>query len=527
MTSKPLHGMKIRRLRDAQGMTQVEAAKRLGISASYFNLIEHNQRPLTVSLLFKFGKLFDVDVQSFSDGDEARLSRDLRGVFADSLFGENRVGDDDLDDVAASFPALAETVINLYSAYSNARETIQALGEKLSDEAFLPATSHEMREALTSIRTFSEILHHHKDVPDEERRRFREIVVEESSRLSTIVDRVIEIAEGGRKQALVQTRPLADHVDGFIEAQSNHFPELEAAAEEFRSTLDQSSGDLTAGLLDTVTGELNVAVQYRPSTDYRDRGPSVRAEQHRVHLPHQLPTADLNFALARLIGERRQRGEIEAIVEQGPAFPDRARPLVEAALTKYFAGAVLMPYQAFLEAALECGYDIELLGQRFEVSFEQACHRLTTLNRPGASGTPFHLVKVDIAGNVIARYEGSGMRIPRYGGVCPLWNIHFAFATPGETITQLSEMPDGTTYFCFARTVERPFIGHGQPRSYVAIGLGCDKVYADELIYASGKDFDAKDMATPVGINCRICERNECDQRALRSLTGIGSNVSL
>jgi hypothetical protein len=192
------------------------------------------------------------------------------------------------------------------------------------------------------------------------------------------------------------------------------------------------------------------------------------------------------------------------------------------ALAKYLAGAVLMPYRSFRDAALELRYDIEALQHRFTTSFEQTCHRLTTLQRPLAQGIPFHFMRVDIAGNVSKRYSGSGMHIPRYGGLCPRWNIHTAFMSPGSIQRQIARMPDGSTYFCLARTISRQGVGYRMPMSHLAIGIGCDISHAHGLVYADAMNLGSEDAVTPVGAGCRFCDRNDCRQRAFPFTTGRG-----
>ena len=80
---KTFMGVRLRRLREERGMTQVALARALDLSASYLNQLEQNQRPLTVPVLLKINAVFGVDVQRFSDDDEARLITGLREVLAD------------------------------------------------------------------------------------------------------------------------------------------------------------------------------------------------------------------------------------------------------------------------------------------------------------------------------------------------------------------------------------------------------------------------------------------------------------
>ena len=167
-----------------------------------------------------------------------------------------------------------------------------------------------------------------------------------------------------------------------------------------------------------------------------------------------------------------------------------ARDMYRQVLAGYLAGAVLMPYDAFLAAARDLRHDIELLGRRFEVSFEQACHRLTTLHRPGAEGVPFHFLRVDIAGNISKRFNGSGLRIPRFGGACPRWNLHAAFLTPGRLCRQLVRLPEGATYIFLARAVQHATPGFGKPAAYISTSIGCDASFAGQLIYADDLNLD-------------------------------------
>mgnify|MGYP000010411447 CR=1 FL=1 len=121
--------------------------------------------------------------------------------------------------------------------------------------------------------------------------------------------------------------------------------------------------------------------------------------------------------------------------------------LVRRALAGYAAAAIRMPYDRFLRAAQQRSYDIESLTGLFGASFEQVAHRLTTLHRPGAEGVPFFFIRVDPAGNVSKRLDGAGFPFAAHGGGCPLWNLHSAFRSPGEVLTQWLELPDSQRFF--------------------------------------------------------------------------------
>src|SRR5690606_24447571 len=90
-------------------------------------------------------------------------------------------------------------------------------------------------------------------------------------------------------------------------------------------------------------------------------------------------------AAARIAGAET----LEIIARHPMLASEPARELAVSALHSYFAGAVLMPYDAFLEAAEALRYDVDGLARRFNVSYEQAAHRLATLRRRGAEGVRF------------------------------------------------------------------------------------------------------------------------------------------
>ena len=82
-----------------------------------------------------------------------------------------------------------------------------------------------------------------------------------------------------------------------------------------------------------------------------------------------------------------------------------------------------MPYEPFLAEAQACQYDIDHLATRFGVSFEQACHRATTLQREGAQGVPFFFLRIDKAGNVTKRFNSTGFPLAEHGGACPRLDV--------------------------------------------------------------------------------------------------------
>ena len=121
------------------------------------------------------------------------------------------------------------------------------------------------------------------------------------------------------------------------------------------------------------------------------------------------------------------RETIETLVRAAQTTSPEAAMLIRIGLLNYTAGALLMPYEAFLAAARSLRHDMEALASRFGVSFEQACNRLSTLQRPGARGVPFFFLRVDPAGNVSKRFAAA-FRCSRSGRSASSWKAPSRYA---------------------------------------------------------------------------------------------------
>ena len=286
-----------------------------------------------------------------------------------------------------------------------------------------------------------------------------------------------------------------DAVDRAAETVANAPDGIEARAisllERSGVTVRQAAGsDLRQ--FDRARRELTLAANAAPST-------------RRFQLLHQLALLTQNDLL-------------EATLDLARFQTADARAIAKIGLANYFAGAALMPYRRFLAAAQETRHDLELLADRFGASIEQVAHRLSTLQRAGAKGVPFFFVRVDQAGTITKRHSATRLQFARYGGACPLWNVHRAFETPGRFLRQLAETPDGIRYFCLARDVSKPGGSFRAPVRRYAIGLGCEIKHAQALTYADDMDLSNPTAYQPIGISCRICERPDCHQRSVPPL---------
>lgn len=298
-----------------------------------------------------------------------------------------------------------------------------------------------------------------------------------------------------------------------IERWRNHFADLDAAAESLADELRLGSGDLYGAIAERLRAKHGITIRVLPADVLPDTLRRLDLHARQLQLSELLDPASRTFAVAFQLGQIEARAEIDALAKAA-GFTDRAAErLYRRHLLGYFAAAVMMPYARFLRGCEATGYDIELLQRRFGAGFEQVAHRLTTLQRVGARGLPFFMIRIDRAGQASKRYPGaSGAALVEAEARCPLWQLHNAFDRPGTLNVQLVELEDGARWLTMARTVMPQGRRFGAVRAEFAIGLGVEASLARGLVAASGLDLAG--AAMPIGLGCRGCFRGDCPQRS-------------
>ncbi|WP_109806965.1 helix-turn-helix domain-containing protein [Sphingosinithalassobacter portus] len=300
-----------------------------------------------------------------------------------------------------------------------------------------------------------------------------------------------------------------EEVRDWFQAEGNYIDALDRSAEVLRETLADNE-PIDRAIEDRLRLWHAVGIE-RDDSD--GTGLSRFDKDKRVfHLNNGLPPESRAFQLANLLVRLELPNEMQLVAKDAELATDAARELLSVGLANYAAGALLMPYGAFRNQAQAVRHDIDRLRQRFGVSFEQACHRLSTLQRPGDVGLPVFFCRVDMAGNITKRHSATRLQFARFGGACPLWVVHEAVAIPDRVLVQRAEMPDGTRYVVMAKGLVKPSGRFARaPRRY-AVALGCEEIHADDFVYSDA--LSASGAATPIGTSCRICPRTDCDQRA-------------
>ncbi len=417
--NKIFAGPRLRRMRNALSLTQTAMAEGLGISPSYLNLIERNQRPLTVQLLLKLSSVYKVDLdelQSESTGGVAQL----REVFSDVLLAGELPGDQELVEMAEAAPNAANGVIRLYRAYKEQAERLSGLAELLARE--------------------------------------------------------------GHDASLSAARLPMDEVRDVFEKRTNYFARIETAAERFYDEL-KPGDDLSAALRTWLRSTHGIVVKLLPVHTMPGLRRRYDRHSMRLFLSERLSPFDQLREISMEASQLALRNEILAELDDLKLTTDEARRIARFELARYAAHAIMMPYGNFLAAAQRARYDIDVLRSRFAVSFEQAANRLTMLQKPGASGVPFFMLEIDNAGHRFRKAGAQGYPQARFGGDCPKLNIHAAFEHPGQILTDHIEMPDGAEFICISRTLDGPQGAFNERVRRTALLIGCDVAHKDELVY--------------------------------------------
>ncbi|SEO94656.1 hypothetical protein SAMN04490248_1172 [Salinihabitans flavidus] len=315
----------------------------------------------------------------------------------------------------------------------------------------------------------------------------------------------------GRQDVQMQPSPW-DEVRDFFHYCDNYIDAVDRAAEHFAARAPAAGGIRAAAIRALNTA--GISVEFTDTDALRHYDPASKT----LHLSTRAAPPTQLFQLLLQVALLERNDLLEATLDLARFQTDAARAIAKIGLANYFAGAALMPYAVFLAAAQDTRHDLEVLANRFSASIEQVAHRLSTLQRPGAKGVPFFFVRVDQAGTITKRHSAARLQFARFGGACPLWNVHRAFETPGRFLRQLAETPDGVRYVSLARDISKPGGHFGAPVRRYAIALGCEVKYAAALVFADHMDIDNPNAYEPIGISCRICERRDCHQRSVPPL---------
>lgn len=449
-STKLFIGPKIRNIRLESAQTQAKFAENLGISTSYLNQLENNQRHATATVLMALAQTYAVDIRSLSDNESERMLADLMEATNDKFFEGFALSNRDLKQVISNTPNFAKAFLTLHKSTQNLRD-------------YLAETDQQNK------------------------------------------------APGGQMTAY-------DEVRDYYHYNNNYFDTLDRAGEAVANTLESDKAPLSEKLTSYLTKHHNIKTIIGGPADYPMAIRHYDARAKTLYLNPNNRSSTNAFNLAHQIALLEQEDEIKHLAKNANFRSAGAVEICKIGLANYFAGSVLLPYQAFFEQADLLRHDLELMGGHFQASIEQIAHRLSTLQRPELKGIPFFFARVDQAGNITKRHSATKLQFARYGSACPLWNVHRAFEVPGRIIRQLAETPDGERYLCVATAINIRSGGFRDPVRRYALALGCETKFIDNIVYGDDLSSEKEEAYEPIGISCRTCERKQCHQRSVPPL---------
>jgi predicted transcriptional regulator/transcriptional regulator with XRE-family HTH domain len=449
-------GPKIRRARIARGETQTAMARSLGISPSYLNLIERNQRPLTVQLLIKLASTYDFDLEELQGKGEANTISQLREVFADPLLSSDLPDQSELVEISDAAPNASAAMIKLYRAY---------------------------RESLDRLSGLSRLM----------------------------------AKEGGEAISGTARLPIVEMHETF-ERMSPYFPAIERAAQELLKNLT-TGGGMMASLKHWLHTQHHIAVQILPVETMPLWRRRFDRHSNRLLISERLSPADQVQEVAMEVAFLAERQLIGEEVEFLNFTTDEARRMARFEFARLLALAIMMPYDSFLSSARRVNYDINILRTRFSVTFAQAAWRLIMLAKHGQSAVPFFVMEIDAAGNRLRRGGTNGFPLTRFGGDCAKLIVHQAFTSPGQIFAEQVVSPDDARFIVVGRTIEGLRSGYEDRPQRTALLIGFDVAHAGEVVYGTGLTGPGAKKATEIGPACRLCERQGCIARAHPPMT--------
>ena len=449
-------GSKIRKERRAKGLSQSDLSKKLEISPSYLNLLESGRRTITVPLLIKIGNELGISLKDLTLESNKRILSDVMEVLSNELFEDLDITNLETNEFISNNPNIAKAMLTLNDSYKSLRDDMQY--------------RLEIMDAESSIKE--------------------------------------------RKS----TRLPVEIVSDFLQENKNYFPKLESFADTIFEKIQTNKRTRYMSLCEFIKKEYSITVKDIIPEEGKPFSKIYNKDKKELLMSDYVSLETKKLYAAAQIAQEGAMNEINEYLSKFSFPSEESKKLTKVALLNYCGAAILMPYKLFHEECKKQKYDLELLQNTFATSFEQVAHRVTCLQDPKLPGIPFHMLRVDIAGNISKRFSLSGIEIPRYGGACPRWNIYSAFTTPNKIHAAVSKMTNGEKYVCIARTVEKGVGRYGKSKSMLSIGLGCEAKYAKDFVYTENLNVNDKKTEIPIGVSCRTCDRLDCSQRAFPPL---------
>jgi predicted transcriptional regulator/transcriptional regulator with XRE-family HTH domain len=352
---KMFAGARLKRLRRRLGLGQSQMAAELGVSPSYLNLMERDQRPLTVQVLLKLSSVYAVDVAELAGGESTQIVDTLKEIFSDPLIAGEIASPAELVEMAESAPNAVRAIARLHAAW---------------------------REALERLSDFSQ-----------------------------------RMASGGEARPDAGASQPQNSAPAYFEATSPWFPELETAAEEFAEKL-LPRDDPSQALKTHLRGAFGVDTRILPGHVMPIDQARYDRHSQRLFLSERVPLIERPLLMARQVALLGARDLLDRLTREAAAAKPEAARIIRAAFARRLAEAMLAPAGRLSEAARDLNLDVARLADRFVLKPSHIMARLAALGAGGRGVPAAFMVFLDASGGVLSRLPGAGFPFPHFGPFC-------------------------------------------------------------------------------------------------------------
>jgi len=400
-------GARLRRLRGRLGVSQTQMATALGLSPSYLNLIERDQRPLTVQVLLKLTSVYGIDGNELAGEENAAALDALKEVFADSLIAGEIASPTELSEFVDAAPNAARAMQRLYAAW---RESLE--------------------------------------------------------RLSDLSQRV---AAGDDDGADISAQLPGTTAAAWFEQTSAWFPELEAAAEEFSARLAPRDDPMQA-LRNHLREAFGIDVRTLPRHVMPVEQARYDRHSQRLFLSESVPLRERPFLLTRQAALSGFRDLLDRMSAAAGLTDTEASRMCRNGFVGRLAAAMLAPATRLAEAARESGSDVVRVGERFGLRPIRVMARLAALGAEGRRLPAAFVIVLDSSGSLLARISGAGFPFPRFGPLCARLPI-FDDLSPDRPLVVELAFADGAAFVAVAIADEGAYAaGLPPPRRLALLG---------------------------------------------------------
>lgn len=260
MPLSALTGTRLRERRLALGLKQAELAVRVGISASYLNLIEHNRRRIADDLLAEMAKALDVPLATLQEGHAGKLVDGLRAAAAAVPGAAAEV--DRVEDLLGRFPGWSAALVELHDRSRALGRAVEVLNDRMAHDPHLSASLHEVLSAVSSVRTTAAILADTEDIDAEWRARFHRNLHEDSERLAQGAEALVAYLDAATQGQDHSISTPQDEVESWAEACDWDLPHAEDITQS--PHLASAAGRVLAAALKTQS-EADLAAMPAPA----------------------------------------------------------------------------------------------------------------------------------------------------------------------------------------------------------------------------------------------------------------------